>query len=147
MTIATVAKAWASVAALGLVATLASSLPALAQPSYATHQESIKGTIQSRSGPYTLYVRARNGDLDHVEMHQGTIINPTGLTLEAGMHVTVYGHGAGPVFDANEIDTPYHYTPPIYYYPGGPWYGWPHPWGWGWGPGWGFGWGWNPWWW
>jgi hypothetical protein len=72
-----------------------------------------------------------------VLLHQGTIINPSGLTLQSGMSVTVYGRAEGRVFAANEIDTPYRYTPPIDYYPYGPGY-W-QPWGFGWG------WGWRPW--
>lgn len=131
----------ATVAAAAAVA-LASVTPASAQPSYAVHQESITGTVRSYDGRYNLYVRDERGYLDHVLLHQGTIINPTGLRLEGGMHVTIYGHSEGDVFAADEIDTPYRFIPPIDYYPYGygPW--WPHPWGWeiGWG------WGWRPWW-
>lgn len=87
------------------------------EPSYATHQESIVGTVRSFDGQYTMYVRDQRGYLDRVRLHQGTIINPTGLTLESGMHVTVYGRNAGRVFLADEIDTPY--RPGYYGYPGG----------------------------
>lgn len=111
---------------------------AQAQPSYAVHEQTIKGRVARFDLPYDLYVRSRHGDLDHVLLHQGTIINPTGLTLESGMSVTVYGRPEGSVFAANEIDTPYHYAPRMYdYYPYGP--GWYQPWGFGWS------WGWRPW--
>jgi len=94
---------------------------------YVVHQESIAGIVRSFDGQYTMYVRDNHGDLDRVELHQGTIINPTGLTLQGGMRVTVYGHPEGPVFVADEIDTPYHGVP---YYG----YGYPYPY-----PAWGFG--------
>ncbi len=41
-----------------------------------------------------------------MDLHQGTIINPTGLTLEPGMNVTIDGYADGSNFDAMEIDTP-----------------------------------------
>lgn len=120
--------------AVTLAAASACIVPASAQPSYAVRQESIRGVVRSYDGRYNLYVRDKHGYLDHVLLHQGTIINPTGLRLEGGMRVTVYGHPEGDVFAAEEIDTPYHYIPPIDYYPYGygPW--WPQPWGWGWRP-------------
>jgi hypothetical protein len=59
------------------------------------------GGIVSSFWPYNL-------DLDrgtHVSLHNGTVINPTGITLRPGMRVQIYGHwrrdGA---FEANEID-------------------------------------------
>ncbi len=116
------------------IALLLGGTAASAQPSYAVREQSIKGVVNSYDGRYNLYVRDRHGYLDHVLLHQGTIIIPTGLRLESGMRVTVYGHPEGRVFAAQEIDTPYHYVPPIDYYPYGyPWsYGpWgPQPWGW-----------------
>ncbi len=92
-------------------------------------QDQFKGTITAFDGKYALHVQRKNGDVDAVEMHQGTIINPTGLTLRAGMRVTVLGNETGGVFQAFEIDTPYHVT---YGYGAG--YG-----GYGYGPGFGFG--------
>jgi hypothetical protein len=94
----------------------------------------VRGTITAINGKYDLHVRDRNGDVDDVLMHQGTIINPTGLTLEPGMHVTVVGNTAGQTLDASEIDTPYQisYVQPIDPYFDGP--GWGFGWGgWGWG--------------
>jgi hypothetical protein len=49
-----------------------------------------------------------------VSLHDGTIINPTGLTLAPGEAVTIEGQPAGGTFVANEIDTPYGYA---YAYP------------------------------
>jgi hypothetical protein len=99
---------------------------AQAQPSYAVHQDKIVGIVRSFDGAYTMYVRDEHGYLDRVELHQGTIINPTGLTLGGGMHVTVYGHPEGPIFVADEIDTPYHHVPGYYGYPYGDPYGYPY---------------------
>jgi len=113
------------------------------------------------------------GYTDHITLHQGTIINPTGIRLVEGMHITVYGNADGPTFQANQIDV----SPPQQYayggsggafYPGGgyggggyypyggyggygnPYYGYGYggyPYGWGWPWGWGFGlgvnWGWG----
>lgn len=131
-------------AALALAGAIAALFGAAAQaqpapPSYAVHQESIAGTVRSFDGQYTMYVRDEHGSLDRVQLHQGTIITPTGLTLEPGMQVTVYGHSDGPVFVADDIETPYRYIP----YPGyGYGYGYP---GWGFGFGWGWRGGWGGW--
>lgn len=76
-------------------------------PSYATGEESIKGTISSVSGKYKILVHDDRGFIDDVTLHDGTIINPTGLTLGPGQSVTILGHNAGSSFSANEIDTPY----------------------------------------
>ncbi|MBD5635870.1 MAG: hypothetical protein IAI49_15495, partial [Candidatus Eremiobacteraeota bacterium] len=86
-------------------------VPAAAQaqpvPSYASQEEQIRGTIASIGGKYTVYVRDRRGFVDTVQLHDGTIINPTGLTLAPGQSVTILGRSDGNRFDANEIDTPY----------------------------------------
>ncbi|HTV91457.1 MAG TPA: hypothetical protein VMG98_01945 [Verrucomicrobiae bacterium] len=124
---------------------------ALAQgqmPSYAVGKgETIKGTISSFNGAYTMYVRDARGYIDNVTLHQGTIINPTGIRLQPGYPVTIYGRTSGSTFLADQIDTPYRivygYGYPGYY--GYPYY--PYPaysiglgFGWGWGGGWGRGW-------
>ena len=108
-------------AATGLLATAAFAafaLPAAAQPatsqaplpSYATGStdETIHGTIASVNGAYSISVRDDRGFIDNVTLHQGTIINPTGLTLAPGQKVTILGHATGAAFSANQIDTPYH---------------------------------------
>ncbi len=66
-------------------------------------------------------VRDEQGHLDRVVLHEGTIINPTGLTLADGMVVSILGYNAGPYFAANEIDTPYSMYGDIPYYQGRQW--------------------------
>src|SRR5471032_1643605 len=87
--------------------------------------QQIQGTVAAINGAWNLTVHDANGYADSVELHQGTIINPTGLTLEPGMNVTIDGYADGPNFDATEIDTPYQYNGPapvaVYYGPGS-WY-------------------------
>jgi hypothetical protein len=85
----------------------------------------IQGTVASVNGTWNITVADANGYADSVALHQGTIINPTGLTLEPGMNVTVDGYADGPNFDAMEIDTPYQYSGPApvaVYYGSGSWY-------------------------
>jgi hypothetical protein len=85
--------------------------PAGPPPSYARHaangEETIHGRINSFEGKYHLNVRDDRGFVDSVDMHQGTVINPTGLALQPGMPVTILGYNRGRTFAANEIDTPY----------------------------------------
>ncbi len=100
-------------------------------------EETIHGRIVSFDGAYNLQVNDDRGFVDNVRMHQGTIINPTGLTLAPGMVVTIYGANSGSVFAAHQIDTPYQsygYAYPVYPYPvypfyGYPFYGYPYPFG------------------
>jgi hypothetical protein len=85
--------------------------------------ETITGEIASVDGPFDIQVADSRGFGDNVQLHQGTIINPTGLTLAPGMNVTIQGYADGGVFQANEIDTPYQQyageaPPPVYYGPG-----------------------------
>jgi hypothetical protein len=40
-----------------------------------------------------------------VTLHDGTVINPTGITLESGVRVHIWGHWNGNgTFEANQID-------------------------------------------
>jgi hypothetical protein len=91
----------------------------------AGQDQQIQGTVGSINGTWNITVADANGYADSVALHQGTIINPTGLTLEPGMSVTIDGYADGPNFDATEIDTPYQYSGPapvaVYYGPGS-WY-------------------------
>jgi hypothetical protein len=127
--------------AFTLGAACATALPALAQtqdlPAYAHPGDAtIGGVVRSIDGKYSLTVRDKNGYLDSVTLHDGTVINPTGLTLAPGQSVTIVGRADGNTFDANEIDTPYvayGYAYPGYY---------PYP-GWAYGPAFGFGFGWH----
>lgn len=105
-----------------LIALAAAAVPlgafaqADAPPSYGRADESVKGRVVSFDGAYGLQVRDDRGFVDNVQLHQGTIITPTGIRLAPGMNVTVYGVNRGPVFAANEIDTPYtaYEGPPVY---------------------------------
>ena len=100
-------------------------------PSYASGEEEIHGRISQIGGKYNLSIRDDRGFIDNVTLHDGTVINPRGLTLQAGQAVSVLGHAEGRTFVANEIDTPYRYArfgPGPYYYgayygPYGGWYG------------------------
>jgi hypothetical protein len=103
-------KAVKSAAFAGIVVLLL-PLAALARPpSYAQllHEQKISGVITSLSGKYGLQIHDNRGYFDKVEMHQGTVITPTGLTLQPGMRVRIYGEPENGTFMANEIDTPYH---------------------------------------
>jgi hypothetical protein len=121
------------------IAAAALITPAIASaqdvPSYAAGDanQQIQGTISSINDTWNISVSDSNGYTDSVELHQGTVINPTGLTLEPGMNVTIDGYPDGSNFDAMEIDTPYQYEGPppvaVYYGPGA-WY-----------PGYAYGWG------
>ena len=107
---------------------LGAPLAARAQdaPSYSTGQyngdEQIRGRIASFDGAYSLQVRDEHGYIDNVRLHQGTIINPTGLTLAPGMTVSILGYNSGSYFAANEVDTPYTFVGGgVPYYAGHPW--------------------------
>ncbi|MDB5043309.1 MAG: hypothetical protein JWN27_4035 [Candidatus Eremiobacteraeota bacterium] len=108
------AAALASVALISPLTANAQDQPSYARPAPGS-DNSIKGRIQSINGAYNLTVLDDRGSVDSVQLHQGTIINPTGLTLASGMSVTITGYNAGSTFDANEIDTPYAYDGPVYY--------------------------------
>jgi Domain of unknown function (DUF5666) len=60
----------------------------------------LTGTVSSFS-PYNLYLS--NGT--HVELHDGTVINPTGTNLTGGQRVRIIGNwNSDGTFNANEID-------------------------------------------
>lgn len=96
--------------ALQVIAAVAVAALPLAASAAVPGQEQLKGTVTAFNGKYSLHVEdTKSKDIDAVQLHQGTIINPTGLTLRPGMKVTILGTpSAGGVLDANEIDTPYH---------------------------------------
>ena len=103
-----------------LAAPVSAQAPTYARPSYASNEEMIRGRVLSFNGAYDLQLRDDRGFVDNVRLHPGTVINPTGLSLEAGMSVTIYGYNRGTIFAANEIDTPYHEAYavyPVYPYP------------------------------
>jgi hypothetical protein len=94
-------------------------------------QQQIQGRVTAFDGRFSLHVQQPDGEVDAIQLHQGTIINPTGLTLAPGMTVTVVGEPQGNVFAANEIDTPYQqtyaYATPYYGPYWGPFLGYPQP--------------------
>jgi hypothetical protein len=119
---------FAAVAALSLTSPLAAQ--AQEAPSYAQQQdqssasadENIHGRVVDFDGGYNLSVSDDRGFTDQVELHPGTIINPTGLELAPGMVVSILGYNAGSYFAANEIDTPYTIENDVAWYAGEPWY-------------------------
>jgi hypothetical protein len=110
---------------LGLFPGLAS---AQEMPSYAMPQDGgggsveVHGTIAEINGTWNITVDDANGYADNVVLHQGTVINPTGITLEPGMQVTIDGYDDGGALDAQVINTPYQYggpaPAPVFYGPG-----------------------------
>jgi hypothetical protein len=68
--------------------------------------DTIQGVIKTINGRYGLTVTDSAGGLDSVTMHQGTIINPSGLRLATGMLLVIVGHRDGSTFDATKIDVP-----------------------------------------
>ena len=91
-------------------------LPSYAKPGYATSEQTIHGRVTVVNGTY-MEIADTNGYTDRIQLHQGTIINPTGIRLAPGMSVTILGHNNGHLFLANEIDTPYQYEGPYAYGP------------------------------
>ena len=81
--------------------------PAYARPAAPSDEDVIRGRVASFDGKYGLSVRDDRGFVDNVSLHQGTIINPTGLQLRPGMSVAIHGYANGGTFAANEVDTPY----------------------------------------
>jgi hypothetical protein len=112
----------AAAAALTLLAPIAAQAQEV--PSYAvvaSTDQQIQGRVTGFDGGYNLTVRDDNGYLDNVALHDGTIINPTGITLAPGMVVSILGQNAGQYFAADEVDTPYTVDAGIPYYLGHPW--------------------------
>jgi hypothetical protein len=101
----------------------AAAAPSYAKPNNRNGEETIQGRVAAYDGKYALTLQDDRGFADTVELHQGTVINPTGMRLEPGMRATIIGYNRGRVFAANEIDTPYQaygfepYPYPYYPYP------------------------------
>ena len=100
--------------ALLVLAALVVPAPAFAQASPSVQYEQVAGSEVvtgriSAAQPYNLWI----GGV-HVNMHDGTIINPTGLTLQPGMRVRILGYWNGDgTFEANQIDAQ---QPQVSYY-------------------------------
>ncbi|HEV3157204.1 MAG TPA: hypothetical protein VGZ00_07645 [Candidatus Baltobacteraceae bacterium] len=71
-------------------------------------QASFSGMVTAFDGKYDLHVQNADGNIREIHLHRGTIISPTGLTLQAGMQVRILGIEDGAVVDAAEVETPYH---------------------------------------
>jgi hypothetical protein len=83
--------------------------------------ERIQGHVLHFDGPFDLAVRDERGYVDNVQLHPGTIINPTGIRLQPGMVVSIIGENAGAFFAADEVDTPYTIYAGEPYYDGHEW--------------------------
>lgn len=67
---------------------------------YGRNGNRLSGTVSSFS-PFNLYLQ--NGT--HVELHQGTVINPTGATPQPGQRAQIIGHwNADGTFAADQIN-------------------------------------------
>jgi len=124
----------ALIAAVAAAALITPAIASAQDVSYADGgNQQIQGTVAAINGVWNISIDDANGYTDSVQLEQGTIINPTGLTLEPGMNVTIDGYTDGPNFDALEIDTPYQYqgpAPVAVYYGSGDWYpGYANGWG------------------
>jgi hypothetical protein len=106
-TILSIAALSAPLAAIAQQVPAAAPAPSYARPNNLNGEESIKGRVISFDGKDNLQVNDERGFIDAVELHQGTVINPTGLALHPGMAVTILGYNRGRTFAANEVDTPY----------------------------------------
>jgi hypothetical protein len=114
-----------NVAALLVAACLLPASAGAETPTYArplpSGDQIVTGIIDDFSGKYGLTLRDDRGYLDNVRLHQGTVIEPTGTQLRAGMHVTLIGHPEGRVFVVDEVDVPQsEAAPPAYVSPFAP---------------------------
>lgn len=70
---------------------------------YSTDKDYLTGLV-SNAQPYNVWVGSGNTGL-HIRLHDGTVINPTGITLQPGMRVRVWGHwNANGTYEADQID-------------------------------------------
>jgi hypothetical protein len=68
-------------------------------PLVGTHE--VRGTV-TYFNAFTMDVRSA-GEVVPVHLHQGTVINPRGLTLQPGMYIRVFGFWANGNFQADRI--------------------------------------------
>jgi len=80
--------------------------PTYAVPAYADGNETVSGRITWYDGRFDLQIRDDRGFIDNVQLRQGTVIDPTGLTLRTGMAVQIRGRNRGFVLIAEQIDSP-----------------------------------------
>ncbi|MGH7662171.1 MAG: hypothetical protein ACRENA_14795 [Vulcanimicrobiaceae bacterium] len=89
---------------LGTLACAAAPAVALADWDDRWHRPDVHqlSGVVSRFGGFDMTVRVEGSPLP-VRLHQGTIINPTGLTLKPGMRVRVFGFWNDGRFQAERI--------------------------------------------
>jgi hypothetical protein len=80
--------------------------PTYAVPANDAGNEVVSGRIAWFDGRFDLQIRDDRGFIDNVQLRQGTVINPTGLTLRTGMPVQIRGRNRGFVLVAEQIDSP-----------------------------------------
>jgi hypothetical protein len=80
--------------------------PTYAVPANADASETVSGHITWFDGRFDLQIRDDRGFVDNVQLRQGTVIDPTGLTLRTGMPVEIRGRNRGFVLIAEQIDSP-----------------------------------------
>src|SRR6202046_1677410 len=61
---------------------------ALPPPGAVGDRGGVTGTVSAFDGQWIVYMHDDKGYTDHITLHQGTIINPTGIRLVEGMHIT-----------------------------------------------------------
>jgi len=83
-----------------------SDAPTYAVPANGDGNETVSGSITWFDGRFALQVRDDRGFIDNVQLRQGTVIDPTGLTLRTGMPVKIRGRNRGFVLVAEQIDSP-----------------------------------------
>jgi hypothetical protein len=74
-------------------------------PSYATHGETIRGTIVSVSNVNHIYVADDRGFTDDVTLRSGAAVFSNGVRLQPGERVTIVGSNGGQTFLASRIAT------------------------------------------
>lgn len=94
----------ASLGAIALFASLAIA-PASAQSyGYGGHHQDVDGVV-TYFNRFDLRLHVGPGQDVAVRLHQGTVINPTGITLRPGMRVDIHGYaGRYGKIEANRID-------------------------------------------
>lgn len=96
------------IATLVSLATLPAHASIASAAEVAVAQTQLQGTITEIVGKYDVRVKTARGNIADVTLRQGTIINPSGMTLRPGVRVTVLGSGNADSFAAAQIDTPFH---------------------------------------
>jgi hypothetical protein len=62
----------------------------------------ILGTVQAFQ-PYRVTILRRNGNIQTIDLKNGTVILPTGATPTPGEHIAVVGYYSAGVFIANRV--------------------------------------------